>query len=86
MINSQKGIFDLSNNVTFGSSQKLAQLIVLCPSLGISTEDDTMFWPKESPDLFYFYSFCFYISFTKDNIGRFNLQLDVINLWLHHRV
>jgi hypothetical protein len=86
MINSQKGIFGLSNNVAFRSSLKLAQLIVLCPSPGISTEDDTMFWPKESLYLFYFYSFCFYIFFTKDNTRRFNLQLDVINLWLHHRV
>jgi hypothetical protein len=84
MISSQKGIFGLNNNVTFGSSLKLAQLIVLCPNLGISIEDDTMFWLKESPHLFYFYSFSFYISFTKDNTGRFNLQLDVINMWLHH--
>jgi hypothetical protein len=50
MITSKKGIFGLSSNMTFGSSLKLAQLIVLCPSPGISTEDDTMFWPKESPD------------------------------------
>jgi hypothetical protein len=57
MISSQKGISDLSNNVTFGSSLKLAQLIALCPNPGISTEDDTMFWPKESSDLFHFYSF-----------------------------
>jgi hypothetical protein len=73
MISSQKGIFTLNNNMTFESSLKLAQLTVLCPSPDISTEDNTMFWPKESPNLFYFYSFCFYISFTKDNIGRFNL-------------
>jgi hypothetical protein len=86
MISSQKGIRGLSNNVTFGSSLKLTQLTVLCPSPGISTEDDTMLWPKESPDVFYFYSFFFYVSFTTDNTGRFNLQLDVINMWLHHRV
>jgi hypothetical protein len=57
MISSQKGIFGLSNNVTFRSSLKLAQLIVLCPSPGISTKDGTTLCPKESPDLFYFYSF-----------------------------
>jgi hypothetical protein len=63
MIDSQKDIFGLGNSVTFGSSPKLAQLTVLCLSQGISTEDGTMFWPKESFDLLYFYSFCFYISF-----------------------
>jgi hypothetical protein len=52
MIGSQKGIFGLNNNVTFGSSLKLAQLIASCPNPGIYTEDDTMFWPKESSDLF----------------------------------
>jgi hypothetical protein len=57
MISSQKGIFGLSNNATFGSNLKLAQLTVLCPIPGISTEDGTMFWPKESPDSFCFYSF-----------------------------
>jgi hypothetical protein len=86
MINSQKGTFGHNNNVIFRSSLKLAQLIALCPNPGISTEDDTMFWPKESSDLFHSYSFCFYISVAKDNTGRFNLQLDVISLWLHHRV
>jgi hypothetical protein len=30
--------------------------------------------------------FCFYIYVAKEYTGRFNLQLDVINLWLHHRV
>jgi hypothetical protein len=54
MNNSQKGTFGLNNNVTFGSSLKLAQLTVLCPSEGISTEDDAMFWPKESSYLLYF--------------------------------
>jgi hypothetical protein len=86
MISSQKGIFGLNNNVTFGSSLKLAQLTVLCPNLGISTKDDIMFWPKESSDLIQSYSFCFSISIAKDNTRRFNFQLDVINLWLHHRV
>jgi hypothetical protein len=43
MISSQKGIFDLSNNATFGSSLKLSQLTALCPNPGISIEDDTMF-------------------------------------------
>jgi hypothetical protein len=57
MISSQKGIFGLSNNVTFGSSLKLAQSTVMCPSPGISTEDGIMFWPKESPNSFYFYYF-----------------------------
>jgi hypothetical protein len=57
MINSSKGIFGLNNNVTFMSSLKLAQLIALCPNPGISTEDDIMFWPKESSDLFQSYSF-----------------------------
>jgi hypothetical protein len=61
MINSQKGIFGLNNNVTFGSSLKLAQLTALCLSLGISTEDDTMFWPKESPNLFHLYYFFAFI-------------------------
>jgi hypothetical protein len=46
MISSQKGIIGLSNNVTFGSSLKLAQLTVLCLSPGISTEDGTIFWLK----------------------------------------
>jgi hypothetical protein len=46
MISSQKGTFGLNNNVTFTSSLKLAQLIALCPNLGISTEDDTIFLPK----------------------------------------
>jgi hypothetical protein len=63
MISSQKGIFGLSNNVTFGSSPKLAQLTVLCLSQDISTEDGTMFWPKESFDLLYFYFFVFHIPF-----------------------
>jgi hypothetical protein len=86
MISSQKGTFGLNNNVIFESSLKLAQLIELCLNPGISTEDDSMFWPKESSDLFHPYSFCFYISVAKDNAGKFNLQLDVINMWLHHRV
>jgi hypothetical protein len=59
MITNQKGIVGLNNNVTFGSSLKLAQLTVLCPSLGISTEDGRMFWLKESSNLLYFYSFVF---------------------------
>jgi hypothetical protein len=59
MISNQKGTLGLSNNMTSGSSLKLAQLTVLCPSPGISTEDDTMHWPKESPDLFYLSSFVF---------------------------
>jgi hypothetical protein len=84
MNNNQKGTFGLNNNVTFGSNLKLAQLIVLCLSQGISTEDDAMFWPKESSYLLYFYSFCFYIPLKKDSTGRFNLQLDVINMWPHH--
>jgi hypothetical protein len=53
MISSQKGNFGLNNNATFGSSLKLAQLIALCPNPGTSTEDDTLFWPKESPDVFH---------------------------------
>jgi hypothetical protein len=53
----QKGTFGLNNNVTFGSNLKLAQLIALCPNPGISTKDDTMFWPKESSGLFHFYYF-----------------------------
>jgi hypothetical protein len=48
MISSQKGTFGLNNNVTFESSLKLAQLIALSPNLGISTKDDTMFWPKRN--------------------------------------
>jgi hypothetical protein len=40
--------------VTFGSSPKLTQLTILCLSQGISTEDGTMFWPKDSSDLLYF--------------------------------
>jgi hypothetical protein len=62
MISIQKGIFGLSNNATFGSSLKLAQLTLLCSSPGISTEDDTMFWPKESPIRFIstlFFAFMF---------------------------
>jgi hypothetical protein len=59
MISSHKGIFGLSNNMTYGSSPKLAQLTVLCPSQGICTEDGTMFWPKESSDLLYFTRFVF---------------------------
>jgi hypothetical protein len=57
MISSQKGTFGLNNNATFGTSLKLAQLIALCPNLGTSTEDDTLFWPKESPDVFHLYYF-----------------------------
>ena len=57
MISSQKGTFSLNNNVIFGSSLRLAQLIALCPNLGTSTKDDTMFWPKESPNVLYFYYF-----------------------------
>jgi hypothetical protein len=57
MISSQKGTFGLNNNVTFGSTLKLALLIALCPNPGISIEDDTKFWPKESSDLFYSYYF-----------------------------
>jgi hypothetical protein len=87
MISSQKGIFDLSNNVTFRSSLKLAQSTVLCPSPDISIEYGTMFWPKESPNSFYFYYFLLlYFLHKKYNTGRFNLQLDVINMWPHHRV
>jgi hypothetical protein len=52
MISSQKGIFGFNNNVTFRSSLKLTQLIAMCPNPGISTKYDTMFWPKESSDLF----------------------------------
>ena len=63
MISSQKGIFGISSSVTFGISLKLAQLTILCLSKGISTKDGAMFWPKESSDLIYLYSFCFYISF-----------------------
>lgn len=44
--NSQKGITRLSNNVTLGRSPKLAQLIVLCPSQGTSTEGSIMLRPK----------------------------------------
>jgi hypothetical protein len=55
MIISQKGTFGLNNNMIFRSSLRLAQLIALCPNLGTSTEDDTTFWPKESPDVLYFY-------------------------------
>jgi hypothetical protein len=87
MIGSQKGTFGLNNNVIFRSSLRLEQLIALCLSPGTSTEDDTSFWPKESLDVLYFYYFLLlYFSVAKDNIGRLNLQLDVINLWLHHRV
>jgi hypothetical protein len=57
MISSQKGTFSLNNNVAFGSSLKLAQLIALCPNPGTSTEDNTLFWPKESLDVFHFYYF-----------------------------
>jgi hypothetical protein len=56
MISSQKDIFGLSNNMTFGSSQKLPKLTALYSNPGISTKDDTMFWPKESSDLFHSYS------------------------------
>jgi hypothetical protein len=87
MISSQKGTFGLNNNVIFGSSLRLTQLIALCPNLGASTEDDIVFWPKESSDVLYFYYFfLLYFSVAKDNTGRFNLQLDVINMWLHYRV
>jgi hypothetical protein len=44
------------------------------------------FGQKKAPICFISTLFCFYVSFTKDNTGRFNLQLDVINLFLHHRV
>jgi hypothetical protein len=57
MISSQKGTFGLNNNVSFGSSLKPAQLIALCPNPGTSTEDDTSFWPEESPNVFHFYYF-----------------------------
>jgi hypothetical protein len=74
MINSQKGTFNLNNNVIFGSSLRLTQLIALCSNPDTSTEDDTMFWPKERPDVLYFYYFLLiYFSVTKDNTGRFNL-------------
>jgi hypothetical protein len=87
MISRQKGTFGLNNNVIFGSSLRLAQLIALCLNPGTSTEDDIVFWPKESPDVLYFYYFLLlYFSVAKDNTGRFNLQLDVINLWVHLRV
>jgi hypothetical protein len=61
MISSQKGTFGLNNNVIFGSSLRLAQLIALCLNPGTSTEDDTSFWQKESPGVLYFYYFFFYI-------------------------
>jgi hypothetical protein len=87
MISSQKGTFVLNNNVIFRSSLRLTHLIALCPNLGTSIEDDTLFWPKESPDVLYFYYFLLlYFYVAKDNTGRFNLQPDVINMWLHHRV
>jgi hypothetical protein len=62
MISSQKGTFGLNNNVTFTSSLKLAQLIALCPNLGISTEDDTIFLPKRKlwfVPLLLFFAFVF---------------------------
>jgi hypothetical protein len=87
MISSQKGTFGLNNNVIFGSNLRLARLIALCHNPGTSTEDDIAFWPKESPDVLYFnYFLLLYFFVAKENTGRFNLQLDVINLWLHHRV
>jgi hypothetical protein len=87
MISSQKGTLSLNNNAIFGSSLRLAQLIAMCPNPGTSMEDDTTFWQKESPDVLYFYYFLLlYFSVAKDSTGRFNLQLDIINLWLHHRM
>ena len=38
MISSQKGTFGLNNNVTFGSSLKLAQLIALCQNQSMYIE------------------------------------------------
>jgi hypothetical protein len=68
MISSQKGTFSFNNDVIFGSSLRLAQLIALCPNPGTSTEDDTTFWPKESPNVLYFYYFLLlYFSVAKDN-------------------
>jgi hypothetical protein len=60
MINSQKGTFGLNNNVIFGSSLRLAQLIALCPNPNTSTEDVTTFWSEENLDVFYFYYFFIY--------------------------
>ena len=68
MISSQKGTFGLNNNVIFGSSLKLAQLIALCPNPGISTEEDTVFWPKECPDALYIYYFLLYIFMMQKTI------------------
>jgi hypothetical protein len=61
MINSQKGTFGLNNNVIFGSSLRLTQLIALCPNLDTSTEDVTTFCSEENPDVFYFYYFFIYL-------------------------
>jgi hypothetical protein len=55
MINSQKGTFGLNNNMIFRSGLRLTQLIALCPNPGTSTEDDTVFCPRESPIVLYFY-------------------------------
>jgi hypothetical protein len=85
MISSQKGTFGFNNNVIFGSSLRLAQLTALCLSPGTSNEDNTSFWSEESLDMPHFYYFCFHISVAKNNIVRFNLQFDVINLSLHQR-
>jgi hypothetical protein len=60
MVNSQNGTFGLNNNMIFGSSLRLAQLIALCPNLDTSTEDVTMFWLEENPDVFYFYYFLYF--------------------------
>jgi hypothetical protein len=70
MINNQKGTFGLNNNVTFGSSLKLAQLIALCLNVGTYTEDDTSFWPKESPDVFRFYYFLLLYFCCKRQYGK----------------
>jgi hypothetical protein len=87
MINSQNGTLGLNNNVIFRSSLKLKQLIALCSRPGTSTEDDTTFLPKESLDVLYFYYFfAFTFFYSKRQYRKVNLQLDVINLWLHHRV
>jgi hypothetical protein len=85
-INSQKGMVRFNNSVTFGRSPKLAQSTTLCQSRGISTECGASLPPKSILIQCILTHFCLYIFLKKDNTRRFNLQFDVIRLWLHHRV
>jgi hypothetical protein len=85
-VSSQKGTVTLSNNTTFGRSPNLAQSTTLCLNQSTFTRGYSGSI-KEYLDLMYLNFSTFIFSCKKGNLGRINIQFDVIIiLWLHHQL